>query len=124
MSMKNSLETYGFTETEIQDLEMFNFISLAKEKGLTEMEIESLKNYRRLLKVRSYGKDFRKRERIYLERLREEKRLWEREVTMLKQEIEWYRDENSVLEVIELLDVMESNEVVEPNPIFSQPYFM
>ena len=124
MSMKNSLETYGFTETEIQDLEMFNFISLAKEKGLTEMEIEGLKNYRRLLKVRSYGKDFRKRERIYLQRLREEKRLWEREVTMLKQEIEWYRDENSVLEVIELLDVMESNEVVEPNPIFSQPYFM
>ena len=123
MSIKNSLETFGFTETQIQDLEITDMVSLAKEKGLKERQIEGLKNYRRLLKVRSYGKDFRKRERIYLERLREEKILWEREVAMLKQEIEWYRDQNLVLEVIELLEVMETNEVAEPNSFFSQPYF-
>ena len=123
MSIKNSLETFGFTETQIQDLEITDMVSLAKEKGLKERQIEGLKNYRRLLKVRSYGKDFRKRERIYLERLREEKILWEREVAMLKQEIEWYQDQNLVLEVIELLEVMETNEVAEPNSFFSQPYF-
>ena len=57
MAMKNSLVTFGFTDIEIQDLEMADLVSLAKEKGLTNMEIENLKSYRRLLKVRIYGKD-------------------------------------------------------------------
>ena len=40
MAMKNSLVTFGFTDIEIQDLEMADLVSLAKEKGLTNMEID------------------------------------------------------------------------------------
>lgn len=124
MAMKNSLVTFGFTDIEIQDLEMADLVSLAKEKGLTNMEIENLKSYRRLLKVRIYGKDFRRRERIYLERLREEKILWEKEAVIIKQEIEWYQNQILVLEVVELVEAMEWNDVVELTPITPQPHFM
>ena len=118
MPKRFSIDTFGISETEIRELEMPDLVSLAKKRGLKEIEIEALKNYRRLLKVRTYGKDFRKRERFYMDRLREEKRVWEREAALLRQEIEWYKEQNSVLESIELLDAIQSNEHVLTTPYF------
>ena len=121
MPKRFNIHTFGISETEIRELEMPDLVSLAKERGLKEVEIEALKNYRRLLKVRTYGKDFRKRERLYLDRLREEKRVWEIEAALLRQEIEWYKDQSSVMEAIELLDIIQTSEF---NPHLMNPYFI
>ena len=54
--------------------------------------------------MREYGKDFRKRERDQLRLLREVKLSLERKAAQLRQEIEWYKEQSSVLETLELLD--------------------
>ena len=100
MPKRLRLESFGFSEAEMVELEMHELLSLCREKGLTEENLEVIKNYRRLLKVRGYGKDFRRRERDHLDTLREEKQLWEAERQRLRAEIGWYKEQVSVLESI------------------------
>ena len=108
MPKRISIDTYGMREDELLMSNHSDFLQSARERGLTNCQINRLKAYRRLLKVREYGKEFRKREREELRRLREAKFFWQREADLVRQEIEWYKEQSSVLETLELFEQFNS----------------
>ena len=118
------INTYGISELELTQMTNLEFAQLTKEKRFSPEQVAVLKNHRRLLKVRGYGKDFRRRERDHLDTLREEKQLWEAERQRLRAEIGWYKEQVSVLESIQLLDNVLQPQDTYFTPIYSHPYFL
>ncbi|KAI6650965.1 hypothetical protein LOD99_5804 [Oopsacas minuta] len=104
MPKRISIDTYGLSEEEIMSQTHTEFLQTGRDRRLSREQIKKLKSYRRLLKVRNYGKDFRKRERDSITRLRQDKLIWERKTILLKEEIEWYQNQISIMETIEILE--------------------
>ena len=108
MPKRISIDTFGLSKEDVINTTFPDFLQIVKARKLSAKQIAKLKSYRRLLKVRDYGKDFRKRERRSISRMKEDKTGLELEVTRLRKEIEWYENENSILETLELLEQISS----------------
>ena len=104
MPKRISIETYGLTEEDVIKTTFPDFLQIVKVKRLSPKQIAKLKSYRRLLKVRDYGKEFRRRAKNSISRMKDDKIGLELEATRLRKEIEWYENQNSILETLELLD--------------------
>ena len=104
MPKRISIDTFGLSEEDVINTTFPDFLQIVKARRLSATQIAKLKSYRRLLKVRDYGKDFRKREKSSISRMKVDKIGLELEVARLRKEIEWYENQNSILETLELLE--------------------
>ena len=91
MPKKISKNTYGLTEEEVCSLGNSELKAKAHQRGLSEEQMRDLKRYRRILRIRCYGKKFRMRERDDVNMLREEKERLVREKRRLEREVSTYK---------------------------------
>ena len=91
MPRKITKDTHGLTEQDICTLGNADLKAKASILGLTEIQLEDIKKYRRLLKVRCYGKSFRTKERSEINQLKKRKDLLKQEQERLHQEIYFYQ---------------------------------
>eukprot|EP00800_Vazella_pourtalesii_P022369 TRINITY_DN8750_c0_g1_i1.p1 TRINITY_DN8750_c0_g1~~TRINITY_DN8750_c0_g1_i1.p1 ORF type:complete len:108 (+),score=8.87 TRINITY_DN8750_c0_g1_i1:118-441(+) len=92
MPKRITKNTYGLSEEEVCRLGNSELKARILSKGLNEAQVRELKNYRRILRIRLYGKKFRTKERsdvkvlkIKKDYLLHEKKMLEREVTNYRQ---------------------------------------
>ena len=91
MPKKISKNTYGLTEEEVCQLGNSELKAKAHLRGLSEEQMRELKRYRRILRIRCYGKKFRTRERDDVNLLREQKERLVKEKGILEREVSHYK---------------------------------
>ncbi|KAI6650963.1 hypothetical protein LOD99_5802 [Oopsacas minuta] len=91
MPRKITQNTYGLSEEEVCKLGNSELKAKAHSKGLNEDQMKELKSYRRLLRIRCYGKRFRTKERDEINTLKFQKEILMQEKIRLERELKSYR---------------------------------
>ena len=91
MPKRITQNTYGFSEEEVCCLGNSELKAKIISKGLNDVQIKELKNYRRILRIRLYGKKFRTKERTDVKVLKIRKDLLLGDKKRLEKEVNSYR---------------------------------
>ena len=91
MPRRITQNTFGLSEEEVCRLGNSELKAKILSKGLNDVQIRELKNYRRILRIRLYGKKFRTKERRDVKVLKITKDNLLRERKRLEKEVSSYR---------------------------------